>query len=110
MTFLTMILFSIVALYIRTKPSVTLIGLAVIGVLGSWWSDWSVLTIISALIVFGIAAVLVWPNPLRRNISGSILGWVRNQLPTLSDTESQALKSGDVDWDGELFSGKPNWN
>ncbi|MBE01749.1 MAG: acyl-CoA dehydrogenase, partial [Euryarchaeota archaeon] len=48
---------------------------------------------------------------LRRNkLSRPLLGWVRSRLPKLSDTEREALKSGSVDWDGELFSGRPDWN
>lgn len=30
-------------------------------------------------------------------------------MPPLSDTEREALESGTVSWDGELFSGKPDW-
>lgn len=78
MIFLIMIFFFIVVLYIRIKFFVMLIGLVVIGVLGLWWFDWSVLIIISVLIVFGIVVVLVWFNLLCRNISGLILGWVCN--------------------------------
>lgn len=110
MTFWLMILFSAIALFMRTKAVVTLSGLALIGVAGAWLSGWSALTITSAVIVFAIAALLVWPNPLRQKLSASILGWVRDQLPTLSDTEQQALDAGDIDWDGQLFSGKPDWD
>ena len=31
-------------------------------------------------------------------------------LPQLSQTEQEALDAGTVWWDGELFSGKPDWN
>ena len=30
-------------------------------------------------------------------------------MPTMSQTEREALEAGNVWWDGELFSGKPNW-
>jgi acyl-CoA dehydrogenase len=30
-------------------------------------------------------------------------------LPSLSDTEREALEAGTVGWDGELFSGDPDW-
>ena len=30
-------------------------------------------------------------------------------LPTMSNTEREALEAGSVWWDGELFSGIPNW-
>jgi alkylation response protein AidB-like acyl-CoA dehydrogenase len=31
-------------------------------------------------------------------------------LPPLSSTEKEAMEAGSVWWDGELFSGKPNWS
>lgn len=34
----------------------------------------------------------------------------RKALPGLSETEREALGAGDVWWDGELFSGNPDWN
>jgi acyl-CoA dehydrogenase len=33
----------------------------------------------------------------------------RRMLPTMSDTEREALEAGTVWWDGELFTGKPDW-
>ncbi|MBQ0841384.1 MAG: acyl-CoA dehydrogenase [Paraperlucidibaca sp.] len=58
-----------------------------------------------------LAALILIPSPLRRHLlSTPLLGWVRGRLPKLSDTETQALEAGSVDWDGELFSGRPDWN
>jgi len=31
-------------------------------------------------------------------------------LPPISDTEQEAIDAGTVWWDGEIFSGKPNWS
>ena len=31
-------------------------------------------------------------------------------LPSMSDTEREALEAGTVWWDGELFTGRPDWN
>jgi acyl-CoA dehydrogenase len=31
-------------------------------------------------------------------------------LPSMSDTEREALEAGNIWWDGELFSGMPNWD
>jgi hypothetical protein len=33
----------------------------------------------------------------------------RALLPRLGDTERAALEAGSVGWDGELFSGRPDW-
>ncbi|MEY4879756.1 MAG: hypothetical protein RJB62_1225 [Pseudomonadota bacterium] len=46
----------------------------------------------------------------RRNaISKRVLTWYRKVLPPISDTEQAAIDAGTVWWDGELFSGKPDW-
>lgn len=39
-----------------------------------------------------------------------VFNWARGVLPSLSDTESEAITSGDVHFEAELFSGKPDWS
>src|SRR5262249_15881898 len=47
---------------------------------------------------------------LRRDlISKPIFRWAQQVLPTLSDTEREAIEAGDVWWDADLFSGNPAW-
>jgi acyl-CoA dehydrogenase len=47
---------------------------------------------------------------LRRNLlTRPIFKWARKILPSLSDTEREALEAGDVWWDAELFAGNPDW-
>jgi acyl-CoA dehydrogenase len=49
-------------------------------------------------------------KPLRRAlISGPFLGSYRRLLPSMSQTEKEALEAGTVWWDGELFTGAPRW-
>lgn len=38
-----------------------------------------------------------------------IFDWAKGVLPSLSDTEREALDAGEVWWDAELFSGDPDW-
>jgi acyl-CoA dehydrogenase len=45
----------------------------------------------------------------RDRISKPIFGWAQRVLPTLSDTEREAIEAGDVWWDADLFSGNPDW-
>lgn len=45
----------------------------------------------------------------RNSITKPIFGWARRQLPTLSETEREALDAGEVWFDAELFSGNPDW-
>ena len=42
-------------------------------------------------------------------VSSFILKIFRKILPQVSQTEQEALDAGTVWWDGELFSGHPNW-
>jgi acyl-CoA dehydrogenase len=46
----------------------------------------------------------------RRWISIPLFNYVKKSLPPISDTERQALEAGDVWWDAELLSGKPDWS
>src|SRR4030095_11137973 len=48
--------------------------------------------------------------PLRRSlISDRVLAVYRKLMPPMSQTEREALEAGTVWWDGELFSGRPDW-
>jgi hypothetical protein len=42
-------------------------------------------------------------------ISDPIFNFFKKVLPPLSKTEKEAMEAGSVWWDGELFSGKPDW-
>ncbi len=42
-------------------------------------------------------------------ISKPIFRWAQHVLPTLSDTEREAIEAGDVWWDADLFTGNPDW-
>ncbi|MBI4208041.1 MAG: acyl-CoA dehydrogenase family protein, partial [Betaproteobacteria bacterium] len=56
-----------------------------------------------------IAAILN-VAPLRRGlIARPLLRWFHRALPQVSQTEQEALDAGTVWWDGELFSGNPDW-
>jgi acyl-CoA dehydrogenase len=47
---------------------------------------------------------------LRRTyVSRRLLNVYRRMLPTMSKTEQDALEAGNVWWEGELFSGMPDW-
>ena len=48
---------------------------------------------------------------LRKNlISSPLFTRMAKVMPTISQTEQEALDAGDVWWEGELFSGKPDFN
>lgn len=66
--------------------------------------------LMATLITLGVF-VFVFGIPLVRQllISNFILKIFRKILPQVSQTEQEALDAGTVWWDGELFSGHPNW-
>ena len=46
----------------------------------------------------------------RRNwLSWPIFRWAQRALPSLSETEREAIEAGDVWWDADIFSGNPDW-
>jgi acyl-CoA dehydrogenase len=58
-------------------------------------------------------ALLVALNlkPLRQRwLTRPFLRTYRRLLPSMSDTEREALEAGTVWWDGELFTGEPDWS
>ena len=67
----------------------------------------------SVLVVAVLLALVVLPlliTPIRqRFITAPLLGFYSKILPPLSDTEKVALEAGTVGFEGELFSGKPDW-
>src|SRR5262249_43106811 len=46
----------------------------------------------------------------RDNVTRFIYGWAKGVLPTLSATEREAIEAGDVWWDGDIFTGNPDWS
>jgi acyl-CoA dehydrogenase len=70
-------------------------------------TDWGVWL---AWAAFAPVAVILHIRPLRlRLISRPMLAYFRCVLPGMSETEREALEAGSVAWDGELFSGRPDW-
>ena len=66
-------------------------------------------TIVAAVIVALIALPLVFA-PIRKSlVTPPLLKFYTRLLPPLSETERTALEAGTVGFEGELFSGKPDW-
>ena len=80
-----------------------LIGATLSGSLSPMWRGvlWTVFV--------AAAAVLLVPQLRRALISDPLLAWFRKVLPQVSQTEQEALDAGTVWWDGDLFSGRPDW-
>jgi acyl-CoA dehydrogenase len=66
---------------------------------------WSTLLIV----LFALFALLNVEAIRRDNVTRRLFGIYRRMLPTMSKTEQEALEAGNVWWDGELFTGMPDW-
>ena len=61
--------------------------------------------------LIAIAGIVLLVRPLRYLlVSRPLLKIFRKTLPKVSQTEQEALDAGTVWWEGELFSGDPNWS
>ncbi len=68
-----------------------------------------VIDLVLWVVFLAIAIPLNIPDVRRNQISAPLFSWFKKVLPPLSDTEQEALDAGTVWWDGELFSGRPDW-
>ncbi len=56
-----------------------------------------------------LATVFGVPTVRRQLVTRGIMPLLAKTLPRMSETERVALEAGTVWWDGELFSGRPEW-
>ncbi|MCC5873253.1 MAG: acyl-CoA dehydrogenase [Gammaproteobacteria bacterium] len=105
-----LLLTTLVLLYLHVSRLVSTGWLVLAAVAGMWLGGWHWIGILFGILTLVLILLVLWPSPLRRALlSARLLAFVRGMLPALSPTEQQALEAGTVDWDGELFSGKPDW-
>lgn len=91
---------------LRTWAIVTVITTVVVGALtGAPWT-----TFILLVIELGIAVPLLMKTFRRKQITAPLLKMFAKVTPKLSETEQTALEAGTVGFEGELFSGKPDWH
>lgn len=74
------------------------------------FGDGHVLWLLALWLLFAGIVALNVEDFRREKITRPALAVYRTMLPSMSDTEREALEAGNVWWDGELFSGMPDWN
>ncbi|UAA40324.1 acyl-CoA dehydrogenase FadE [Paraneptunicella aestuarii] len=65
---------------------------------------------VSWLVFLALAIPLNSPSIRKQYLSKPALNLYRKIMPEMSSTERDAIDAGTVWWDGEIFSGNPNWN
>ncbi|GAC14545.1 acyl-CoA dehydrogenase FadE [Aliiglaciecola lipolytica] len=61
------------------------------------------------LLFLAIAIPLNMDSIRKQYLSQPLLDMYRKIMPEMSTTEKEAIDAGTVWWDGEIFSGNPNW-
>lgn len=79
--------------------------LAAIALSGAHWAA----ALVTALAFVALAAPLNHTPTRRQLVVGPALKLYAKMTPQLSETEQVALAAGTVGWEGELFSGRPQW-
>ena len=76
----------------------------------TWLGDAGFFWLAILWLLFGGLVALNIEDFRRETITRPALDIYRTMLPSMSDTEREALEAGSVWWDGELFSGMPEWD
>src|SRR5690606_27754025 len=116
------------AIMINSLPFLALLLVAGIAAYHRWkLLNWAIVSaVVLAVVTFAtqahwlasliawviLAAIAVPLNHLptrRRFLTAPVLKLYQKMLPTLSETEQVALEAGTVGFEGELFSGRPDW-
>ena len=58
---------------------------------------------------FALLATFNFRDFRRERITARLFDIYKTMVPSISDTEREALEAGTVSWDGELFTGLPDW-
>ena len=86
----------------------TTLAYLVVATIAGQWSDTACVAVFAGFLF--IAALLNILSLRRAALAAPLLGIYRRILPRMSQTERDALEAGTVWWEGELFSGRPDWN
>jgi acyl-CoA dehydrogenase len=73
------------------------------------WPAFNVLALLGWLLAAGLFA-LTFPRLKRDYVVLPAYRALKGAMPTISETEREALEAGTVGWDAELFSGTPDWS
>ncbi len=100
--------------YLAHRRTAPLPALGVVAVyllaMGAWSHAPGWLLLIFWVLIAVIAVLLLLPDLRRQYFTKPLFSWFQKVLPPMSETERDAIDAGTVWWDGELFSGRPDWD
>src|SRR5437660_97238 len=107
---LAVLVVSLICAYLRTGLRTwTIAGFATIVITGVLVSSGPLAIVLTAIVFAALTVPLNIPDFRRAKITAPLLAVYQKITPQLSDTERVALEAGTVGFEGELFSGKPDW-
>ncbi|MFC3907785.1 acyl-CoA dehydrogenase [Legionella dresdenensis] len=93
----------------QASIAVWTISYAIFGLLVLQYGSPSIVTEVIMLAVFAALAVCTI-KPLRsRLISSHLFKIISKTMPAMSQTEKEALEAGTISWEGDIFSGSPDF-
>ncbi len=100
--------------YLAHRRTAPLPALGVVAVyllaMGAWSHAPGWLLVILWVLIAAVAVPLLLPDLRRQYFTKPLFSWFQKVLPPMSETERDAIDAGTVWWDGELFSGRPDWD
>ncbi|WP_100657245.1 acyl-CoA dehydrogenase FadE [Alteromonas flava] len=96
-----------VAAYKQTSLLNCVIGLGVVMIVGTLSGD---IGLFGWIVFAALTIPLVNRDIRKQHISKKLLAFYKKVMPEMSDTEQEAIDAGTVWWDGDIFTGKPDWN
>lgn len=96
--------------YRSLSASMYALGITCYLIVLTLFSTFSFKVLIPLWLLFVLVCVVVSNHDLRRNLTYPIYVRAKRHAPKMSETEKEALQSGTVGWDGELFKGDPDWS
>jgi acyl-CoA dehydrogenase len=99
-----------VTLAYSQAPGLVYSGAALLLAIGASMGDVSWWLVLILWLAFAISVPLNIAELRRKFVTDPLLDWFKKILPSISQTEQESLDAGTVWWDGELFSGAPDWD
>ncbi|MBD8100177.1 acyl-CoA dehydrogenase [Pseudomonas fluorescens] len=100
--------------YLAHRRTAPLPALGVVAVyllaMGAWSHAPGWLLLVFWVLIAIVAVPLLLPDLRRQYFTKPLFSWFQKVLPPMSETERDAIDAGTVWWDGELFSGRPDWD